>query len=535
MIQSEKIEEITKSLKSLLKSKEKQLKSIDKDLINNINKLIKNVNTNANDQIEEYKKLLISKDNEISKLNDLNLSKENEINRLNKLIEDLKAGTAAQEMEENFKKEKEKLISKINSLELKIYSLNENKNDKIDNKENEKKEEIPDEKNDGGKKKKKKKNKKEDKAEENANNNNNENISNNDNENKFKIDYEELLKMKEDMEEQNKKLINEIKSLKFDEINTGNNGDKEEIENLKKIIEDYKTGRISPKKGKNSSRNDSEMEELKKKFETINIKNRNYESKIKSLNDNISSSNKNKKELENIILRQEDKISELNSLLKKKDNTIHSRELAISKNESYSLQLMNMIKELKIQIQNLKKQKNDEDTSHITELKRQVKNLSNTIELKDNIISDMKKTHKNLQDKYIKLCINTKTKEQDNLLNNAKLLKMQKVKRDTLNTQRRNRLIISNNNKFPQMTEESNLSDVEYPNLNTIQNTYTTVEKNKKNIESNNVTLPKISTNHSVKNEDNNYEYIDTFADGEEDNKKLEEINDMMKKVIDEE
>jgi len=512
----------------LIKSKEKQLKSIDKDLINNINILIKN--TSSNGQIDEYKKLLISKDSEISKLNDLNLSKENEINRLNKLIEDLKAGTAAQEMEENFKKEKEKLMSKINSLELKIYNLNENKND---NKENEKKEENTDENNDGGKKKKKKKNKKENKVEENENNNN-ENISNNDKENKFKINYEELLKMKEDMEEQNKKLIKEIKSLKLDENNSGNNADKEEIENLKKIIEDYKTGRISPKKGKNSSKNDPEMEELKKKFETINTKNRNYESKIKSLNDNITSSNKNKKEMENIILKQEDKINELNSLLKKKDNTIHSRELSISKNESYSLQLMNMIKELKIQIQNLKKQKNDEDMSQISELKRQMKNLENTIELKDNIISEMKKSHKNLQDKYIKLCINLKTKEQDNLLNNAKMLKMQKNKRDTINTQRKNRLIISNNNKFPQMTEESNLSDVEYPNLNTIQNTQTPVERNKKGIESNNVTLPKISTNHSVKNEDNNYEYIDNLADGEEDNKKLEEINDMMKKVIDE-
>ena len=513
----------------MIKSKEKQLKSIDKDLINNINALIKNPNTNTNDQIEEYKKLLISKDNEISKLNDLNLSKENEINRLNKLIEDLKAGTAAQEMEENFKKEKEKLMSKINSLELKMYNLNENKNAKTDNKENEQKEENPDENNDGGKKKKKKKNKKEGKVEENANNdNNNENISNNDKENKFKINYEELLKMKEDLEEQNEKLINEIKSLKLDENTTGNNADKEEIENLKKIIEDYKSGRIPSKAAKNRSRNSSEMEELKKKYETINIINKNYESKIKSLNDNISSSNKNKKELETIILRQEDKISELNSLLKKKDNTIHSRELAISKNESYSLQLMNMIKELKIQIQNLKKQKIDEDISQISELKRQVKNLENTVELKENIIFDMKKNHKNLQDKYIKLCINTKTLEQDNLLNNAKVLKLKKIKRDNLNIQRKNRLLINKNTKFPQMTEESNLSDVEYPNLNTIHNTNTPAEKSKKNIESNNVTLPKISTNYSVKIEDNNYENIDNLVDGEEDNKKLEEINDMM-------
>ena len=71
--------------------------------------------------------------------------------------------------------------------------------------------------------------------------------------------------------------------------------------------------------------------------------------------------------------------------------------------------------------------------------------------------------------------------------------------------------------------------------MNTIHNTNTPAEKSKKNIESNNVTLPKISTNYSVKIEDNNYENIDNLVDGEEDNKKLEEINDMMEKVIDEE
>ena len=69
----------------------------------------------------------MSKDNEIAKLTDLNLSKENEISRLNKLIEDMKKGSITQEMEENFKKEKEKLLGKINNLELKIYSINDEK------------------------------------------------------------------------------------------------------------------------------------------------------------------------------------------------------------------------------------------------------------------------------------------------------------------------------------------------------------------------------------------------------------------------
>ena len=106
----------------MIKTKEKELKSINKDIVNYINTLLTTVSdkTNSNGQIEEYKKLLLSKDNEIAKLTDLNLSKENEISRLNKLIEDMKKGSITQEMEENFKKEKEKLLGKINNLELKI-------------------------------------------------------------------------------------------------------------------------------------------------------------------------------------------------------------------------------------------------------------------------------------------------------------------------------------------------------------------------------------------------------------------------------
>ena len=75
-----------------------------------------------NNKVEEYKKLLISKDNEISKLNDLNISKENQIKELNNLIEELKKGSTIGELEENFKKEKEQLQSKINNLELEIYN-----------------------------------------------------------------------------------------------------------------------------------------------------------------------------------------------------------------------------------------------------------------------------------------------------------------------------------------------------------------------------------------------------------------------------
>ena len=78
-------------------------------------------------QIEEYKKLQISKDNEISKLNDLNLSKQNEIENYKKIMEEQKNGKREQQLEEEFKREKEKLVNKINDLELKIYNISDEK------------------------------------------------------------------------------------------------------------------------------------------------------------------------------------------------------------------------------------------------------------------------------------------------------------------------------------------------------------------------------------------------------------------------
>ena len=79
-------------------------------------------------KIEEYKKLQIAKDNEIAKLNDINSSKQNEIERLKNIIEEQKNGTREKLLEEEIKSEKEKLNSKINDLELKIYNLNDQKN-----------------------------------------------------------------------------------------------------------------------------------------------------------------------------------------------------------------------------------------------------------------------------------------------------------------------------------------------------------------------------------------------------------------------
>ena len=116
-LQESNYDSIISFLNSLLKDNSTQLTSINNDIPTNIEKIISFLKENEKDsnisslktQIEEYKKLQISKDNEISKLNDLNSSKQNEIERFKKIIEDQKSGTREQQIEEEKKKEKEKL------------------------------------------------------------------------------------------------------------------------------------------------------------------------------------------------------------------------------------------------------------------------------------------------------------------------------------------------------------------------------------------------------------------------------------------
>ena len=120
---------------SLLKNNKRQLVSINDDLPKNIENIITFIKENDKDtsisslksQIEEYKRLQISKDNEIAKLNDINTSKQNEIERYKKIIEEQKNGSREKQIEEENKKEREKLITKINDLELKIYNINDEK------------------------------------------------------------------------------------------------------------------------------------------------------------------------------------------------------------------------------------------------------------------------------------------------------------------------------------------------------------------------------------------------------------------------
>ena len=487
---SDKIIEASNILKNILETKKDELNSVDENLVNNLTIIL---DSKTKEQIEEYNKLLISKDNEISKLNDIIISKENEIKKLNEEIEQIKKGTSMQELEENFKKEKDQLLSKINNLEIKIYNMKEEK-EKIKTEENEEKVNN---------------------IEETIDEENNKNVNN-------KLSYEELMKIKQDIEQKNQELNVEIKLLKDNqEPNDINNEENlKKIEKLENTILEYKTGKIIP-------------ELTQKKIEENELLLNELKNQNKILNEKI----KIKKDFETIIIEQENKITELNNLINKKDNEILSKDNSLNKNQIYSIQLINIINEQKIKIEKIKKQNKEELNTQIAEFKREINNLENTIELKDTMITNMKKSHKNLQDKYIKMTFNIKRKEQDDLLNQAKILKKQKNDKNALLYTKKNYSNIfnnkKNNNYGKNIEDMDNISDIKYPNLNTSPNNLLNKKNNKNNLSekesknSNDVILPVISLN--------NTEDIINNNKTERENNKLEEINEMMKKVIDDE
>ena len=333
------------------------------------------------------------------------------------------------------------------------------------------------------------------------------------------------MKIKEDIEQKNQELVVEIKLLKdnqeSNEVNS-NEDNLKKIEELQNKILEYETGKIIPElTQKKLDESQSQISEL------IN--------QNKILNEKVNSKSINKKEFETIILKQESKIEELNSLMKKKDLELMNKDTASNKNQILSVQLMNIVNEQKIKIEKLKKQNKEEENTQITELKREINNLENILELKETMISNMKKTYKNLQDKYIKMTFNVKRKEQDYLLNQAKMLKNHKKERNNHLYPKKNLSNLFNKKLAARTTEDSNnLSELRYPNVNISSHSVLNKKNKNKSIENdfkntNDIILPVINMNNS-ENLDNNK---DLFNSGEKS--KLEEINEMMQQVIENE
>ena len=185
---------------------------------------------------------------------------------------------------------------------------------------------------------------------------------------------------------------------------------------------------------------------------------------------------------------------------------------------------MNIINEQKIKIEKIEKKNKEELNTQITELKREINNLQNILELKETMITNMKKTYKNLQDKYINMTFSKKRKERDDLLNQAKILKKQKMERNAHLNQQKNFSNIFNKKNKVKTNELNNISEI-YPNVNTSPNS----KLNKNKFLENDIVLPSINVNNPENIEENKDSLIN------EEKGKLDEINEMMKKVIDNE
>ena len=568
----------------ILEKKENDLNLIDTSLIENIKKLIniyedkkdKNSIKKLNSEINELKRLQLSKDNEILKINELLLTKKNEIISLKKIIEEQKNGSREKEIEEKFNQEKEKFTKKINDMEMRIYNITEEKNIliKSQNKIQERNEELMKEL--------------KEKKDTHINNNNffdtnNLQIIQNNNfiiENIIKdkieinknINEDELIQSKEEKElliNNNDKLKNEINEIKIknEKINNNYKIINKKNKELEKIIEDYKSGKIIPDKIKkifeNLNKNTSlEKEQLIKKYqkeiELINLKNNSLgvvnkenEKKMKELSDKIKIILVEKNELENVIFVQEKKVNELEVKINKIDMILTKKNEKIKENEKCTLQLINIVNDQQMEIKKLKKKNENKSLNEILSLKTQIQNLNNTF--KQNTIKNSKS--KNLTtDKTIKKAFSTKKER-----NLSKLLNYNNVKNDKKGAQKRKRFLkIKINDPEGQYYSTSNLvksprekytpymhskigDDLVYLNVNMNWiNTKGTKSKQNNEIENKvnklknkiNFTAPKLP-NITYSNKNNSKINKLNKLQDEEDAKK-EAINQMMQKIIDE-
>ena len=581
--------------------------------------------------MEEFKKLQISKDAEISKLNDINVSKQNEIERLKNIIDEQKNGTREKQIEEENKKEKEKLSAKINDLELKIYNLNDSKNNLI--KENEalkeqmnsmnknnviKTEENKNENINNNGQNEKGKSDKEDDIEENKV----DDKEKNDNKKIEKIikekedllnDYEKVMKEKSNIEEEKSKLNsdynilleeknkikkekeelneeynklkseydklkeefdnNEIKLKTYiaqEKINENKNNDLyltklTELDELKLKISKFESGEIIPdiikekmtkekseikeqltsllkEKEKNYM---NKLEEKEKKILEYVSKIKQRESKIKILNENIMGINTEKGELENIVIKQETRVGKLGEKVDKIELLLKNKNDEIRENETYSLKLINIIKEQKNIINNLKMEhksmeesnsKNEDFSNIINSLKAQITALKKKLDVREDSYVTLQKSHKILQDKYLKTCSNNRKKEQEILLKQAIKLRDVKLQRE------KEKFVTQNKNKNI-FDIKKELKENNYTSLNNFRpkKSSSSANKNmkeeiieKKVDDKNEKSAIQIGPVLPIIKSSKNKERIERMKRKSEDDGKLEEISDMMNNIINE-
>ena len=315
------------------------------------------------------------------------------------------------------------------------------------------------------------------------------------------------------------------------------------------IISNYTKEKINKEKKEYDEKERNYKEKIKEKEKRINeyiSRIKQNESKIKLLSEKILGINQEKGELENIVLKQESRVGRLGEKVDKIESLLKNKNEEIRENETYSLKLINIIKEQKSLIITLKKEQktleenysaNEENVNTINSLKAQLTALKKKLDIKEESFQSLQKSHKILQEKYLKTCSNNRKKEQEILLKQAKKLRADKI-------QREKEIFYEKNKKNFELQKE--LIEKNYSSLNNFKpkKSPASAYKNKKDI--NFEEKPIKDDNKSEKSSiqigpvlpiiksSKNKERIERMKIKVEDDGKLEEISDMMNNILNE-
>ena len=399
----------------------------------------------------------------------------------------------------------------------------------------------------------------------------------------IKEENDKIKQEKENLEEEYSKLKiehdklkdefnnNEIKLKAYiaqENLNNQNNNNEDlyltkltELDELKLKLSKYETGELISeivKEKMNKEKSDFEakeknyLEKIKEKDKKISeyiSKIKQNESKIKILSEKILGINQEKGELENIVIKQESRVGKLGVKVDKIESLLKNKNEEIRENENYSLKLINIIKEQKNLINTLKNEQkaleenyssNIDNINAINSLKAQITALKRKLDVKEDSFQTLQKSHKILQEKYLKTCSNNRKKEQEILLKQAKKLKADKI-------QKEKDLFLEKNKKFFDFKKE--LVEINYSSLNNFKpkKSPSSAFKNNKEIKTINVEEKgEKDDNKSEKSQiqpgpvlpiirsSKNKERIEKMKIKNEEDGKLEEISDMMNNILNE-
>lgn len=600
---SEDLPSEIKKLKNDLIQKTKQIEDLT---ANASSSLLQSELTKLKAYIEDLKKLEVTKDVEINKLNDQLKFKDKEIERLNHTIQDSKPIDYIEKEKQLIslhQQETNQLNQKINDLELRIYKLNDDKkqlsleNFKLQEKLTHYNEEE--------------KNKDEEQQQQHQI------IKTEESECVPKDTYNNLLDEFEVIKQQLDSSKTELEQLKtfYNDTQTELNSLKAkynesqtqrsnmqsdyeftqqklkdiEIENnrIQRELNDHQSSQkerstsdenhmkdikyIKAKHEAELNKKDKEYEELKAENEkSINeyiIKIKELELLNRNLNISLKQVMQGRSDLEEIIIKQEEKVSGLGDKVNKIDQMLKNKNSELKQNESYSIQLINIINDQKKQIANVKNSQRENENSELVLMQDQINTLKVTIEgnllfidyiifilVKDAAIAQIQQKHKLLQEKYSKLSSEKRIKPQEELLKEAKEMKQNKMDRDkergrNKSSNKVKRSLNNNNNKV--ISDYSNIDNINNEENKLVPDIIPPriipkskprspyIQQLQQQQQLPNIPMPPKYSNSTLPLIPNtnekplfNMNSINNLDNAEEE--KMDEINNMMRKIIDE-